>query len=156
MMKPQVRMMVFSLLLGLGTGVAHASSIDGTDPSKILAVAKGFGYAELTTDPTGDPHIVGRVDGLKYHVVFYGCKNHVKCQSIDFSTGWSMDTKPTQEAINKWNESRRFSKAYLDSDGDPRLEYSVVLKHGVSTENLAENFDLWVKSMHNFQSELAD
>ncbi len=38
----------------------------------------------------------------------------------------------TMEKVNEWNKTKRFSRAYLDSDGDPNVEWDIDLEGGVS------------------------
>lgn len=47
---------------------------------------------------------------------------------------WSYVTgnKVTMEKVNEWNKTKRFSRAYLDSDGDPNVEWDIDLEGGVS------------------------
>lgn len=46
--------------------------------------------------------------------------------------------KVTLEKVNEWNKTKRFSRAYLDSDGDPNVEYDIDLEGGVSTGAVRE------------------
>jgi hypothetical protein len=38
----------------------------------------------------------------------------------------------TMDKVNEWNKTKRFSRAYLDSDGDPNVEWDIDLEGGVS------------------------
>ena len=98
----------------------------------------------------------GGAFALRYQILFYGCSNNVNCQSTQFNTAWSVSSKPTLEQINSWNRTRRFGKAYLDSDGDPALDLSVNLKRGIATENLEENFNWWAVAIKDLKKTLAE
>jgi hypothetical protein len=52
--------------------------------------------------------------------------------SLQFRAGFSVSS--TLEVVNAWNKDRRFGKAYLDSVGEPILEYDLDLEGG-STES---------------------
>lgn len=123
---------------------AHAQAlIDGTNPSAVHEVARGFGSAELTTDGDGDPKITGRMEGIRYSVYFYGCRENKNCRTIQFSASWSAPGKFTLEQINDYNRQKRFGKVYLDKEGDPVIQFDVNLQKGVSQGNLEETFDWW-------------
>ena len=68
--------------------------ISAEDPDGILGIARGFGGANLEKDGAGDPLIVGRIDGTKYGVYFFGCSDGKNCSTIQFSAGWSGEMDP--------------------------------------------------------------
>lgn len=47
---------------------------------------------------------------------------------------WSYVTgdNVTLDKVNEWNRTKRFSRAYVDSDGDPNVEWDIDLEGGVS------------------------
>lgn len=144
------------MVAALSTCVAMAASppplIEATNPQAILDVAKGYGSATLETRD-GDPRIAGRISGIKYFVLFYGCKSSGKCTDIQFSTGWT-GYKVTLEQVNGWNRDKRFGKAYLDNENDPRLEMEVNLDHGVTRNNLDDSFDWWRIALEEFSKKV--
>ncbi len=129
--------------------------ITAHDPQAILEVAKGFGSAQLKKDPTGDPLIAGRIDGTKYGIVFYGCEHGKNCDEVQFAAGWS-GAHASLEALNRFNQTKKYGRAYLDSDGDPRLDMVVNLDHGVSVENFEDTFNWWTRALANFRKEVLD
>lgn len=144
------------LVLALGIGAAQASPlIDASDPQQILEVAKGFGSAELGTDDVGDPNIIGRINGTKYGIYFYGCSNGRDCTALQFSAGWSgVETNLTE--INAWNRDNRLAKAFLDNDGDPRLEMDINAEHGITRANLDNSFEWWQICLREFSSQILE
>jgi len=124
--------------------------IDAQDPSEIQNLASGYGSARLTTDSVGDPLVRGRMDGKAYLIYFYGCTEGKNCRSISFATYWIGTQGVTREKIEEWNQSNRFGYAYLDSDGDPRLDMDVNLFGGVSGKNLDDTIDWWRVMMKKF------
>src|SRR5262245_40403120 len=68
---------------------SDGSLLTFADPDVILDVAKGYGSANLQKDGDGNPQIAGRIEGVKYSVLFYGCSNGANCRSIQFSTGYT-------------------------------------------------------------------
>lgn len=130
--------------------------VDGTQPERILSIARGFGAAELSKDKQGDPKIDGRMGGTRYTVLFYGCKGGKGCRSIQFYAGFEVSNKPTLEALNAYNLKNRFSKVYADRDGDPAVEFDVNLEGGVSQKNLDDTFDWWKVIMANVRKAFVD
>jgi hypothetical protein len=136
----------FSLLsltvatLAAGPVVAQAQDLlTLADPDVVLGVAKGFGSAEMDQDNGGDPMISGRIQGLKYVVYFYGCKEAKDCRSIQFSTGYT--DAWTGEKANEFNKKFRWVKAY-ESDGS-NFKMDVDFKGGVTKQFLEEQFVTW-------------
>jgi len=128
------------------------SLITAANPQTILDIARGYGSAELSTDSVNDPLITGRIDGTSYRVYFYGCSNGRNCKTIDFYAAWSSNRVSLRD-VNEWNRTKRFTKAYLDSDDDPILEMSVNLDNGVSRGNLDYTFDWWKVTLKQFKEQ---
>jgi hypothetical protein len=155
-MKHLVAKQLCLLALCSFVGMASAQTIDATDPDEILNIAKGFGSAELEKSKSGDPHIRGRISGTIYGVVFYGCRNHERCRSIQLYSSWEMSDKPGLERINEWNKKKRFGKAYLDEVDDPFLEMDVEMEFGMTRRNLEECFRNWELVLKEFKEEVVD
>ena len=109
------------------------------DPQQVADLAKGFGSATVEADSEGDPMITGRIQGLKYAIYFYGCKEAKDCRSIQFSTGytdaWNM------EKANEWNKKYRWIKAF-EGDGS-NFKMDVDFKGGVSRDHIEAQFATW-------------
>ena len=103
----------------------------------------------MKKDSYGDPYIKGRIDGTSYNITFYGCTKHKRCDDIKFHAGW--DEKVSLTKVNKWNRTKRFSKAYLDKDGDVHIGMPVNLDNGVSQENFEDTTSMWVKVLGTFR-----
>ncbi|MDR1360479.1 MAG: YbjN domain-containing protein [Deltaproteobacteria bacterium] len=118
-----------------------------------MEIAKGFGSATLGKNESGDPMITGRIDGIKYGIYFFDCTSNKDCRSIQFSAGWSTTDKPSWDKINEWNRDKRFGKAFLDTDGDPRIEMDFPLPE-VQTSYLEIFFSWWQTALKSFQNHL--
>lgn len=78
--------------------------------------------------------------GLKARLITYGDD---PLRSLQLRAGFSGFNKVELKHVNQWNKRYRFSKAYLDDDGDPLLEADLELT-GVTRETVikfVQNFD---------------
>jgi len=142
---------ILFIAAGLSVASAQAASlVDATDPERIVQLMRGFGSSTLESDDYGDPLITGRVEGSKYGIYFYGCKENRNCKDIQFSAAWA-GYDISLHRINEWNKTKRYGKAYLDNDGDPAIELSVNLTYGVSRDNFDDTIDWWVITMKEFE-----
>lgn len=133
------------------------STIDATDPDEIINLLRGFGSAVLETDSAGDPMIVGRIDGTRFLVLFYGCNDSgERCRSVQFRAAWETGGDYTLAKLNAWNRDKRFGKAYLDDVDDPVLEMDINLFDGVSTRNLEDTIDWWQIVLADFKLNVLD
>jgi hypothetical protein len=136
-----------ALILGLAAP-ALAQTIDGSAVDDILTLARGYGEAALETQANGRPRIAGKVGGVPYQVFFRSCDSGT-CQDLDFYAGFA-GIKPTMDSMNAWNRSKRFGRAYLDSDLDAVIEYDVNLEYGVARDNLNAAFRIWSQQLGEF------
>lgn len=146
-------MLVSLTLLTFASSAQAATIIDASSPSAIAEAARGFGSASIETDNTGDPKITGRIDGNRYGIFFYGCSSGKNCKSVQFYAGWA-GQKVSLAAINEWNKSKRYGRAYLDKDNDPMLEMDVNLHGGVTRDNLDNTIDNWATLVKTFKSQV--
>lgn len=142
---------IFSVLLALApAALAVPLSDGGVTAQDVAQVMRGKGFpTEVTTDKDGDPLIRGSSKDLKFGVFFYGCHKTPRCDSIQFSAGFSVkDVTPAR--IAQWNWTKRFGRSYLDDDFEPWVEMDMDLEHGGTTEALANDLDRWLAVMGEF------
>lgn len=67
---------------------------------------------------------------------------------------WLTDTDVTLRDLNDWNQTKRFSRTYLDRDGDPVLELDLDLAGGVTVARILDwantcevSFKKWCRAM---------
>lgn len=124
--------------------------------SQVLSVAKSYGSAELKTASTREPQIVAQMGDSRYVVDFYDCGEAFDgCKSISFVASWEVDGV-SHEDINTWNRTKRFGKAFIDTDGSPTIKLPVNLDHGVTAKNLDDTFDWWRVVMRGFRTFLKE
>ncbi|MEP6567802.1 MAG: YbjN domain-containing protein [Mesorhizobium sp.] len=141
-------MRAFSLSMAAGLFLTSAISVaraedsevlQTLDPSAILDLAKGYGSAKLDKDDGGDPMVSGRLQGMKYVIYFYGCENHEKCKSLQFSSGYT--DAFTAEQANEWNKKYRWIKAYAGDGSNFKMDVSFT--GGITKANLEAQFSTW-------------
>ncbi|QPC94147.1 YbjN domain-containing protein [Mesorhizobium sp. INR15] len=147
----------FSLVTAVGVPMAAAISFARAedtevlkilDPTVIVDLAKGYGSAKLDKDDSGDPMVSGRLEGVKYVIYFYGCDNHEKCKSLQFSAGYT--DAFTAEQANEWNKKYRWIKAYSGEGSNFKMDVSFV--GGITRANLEEQFSTWDSLMSDIKS----
>lgn len=123
----------------LPTMAAAQDMITFADPDVLLEIAKGYGSAELGKDSGGDPLITGRLQGMRYSVFFYGCKDGANCRSIQFSAGYTDDF--SLEKANEWNVKYRWLRA--SSDNGSTFKMDIDLTGGVTRTYVDAQFERW-------------
>jgi hypothetical protein len=57
--------------------------------------------------------------------------------------------------VNDWNKVKRFSRAYIDKDGDPALEFDVDLDDGgMSAALFIDNIEFFEASIAGFKKHI--
>ena len=141
-----------NMLVLLTFQTAPAALVTAEDPDVIVAMAKGYGSAILDKDRDGDPKISCRMDGKAYTIFFYGCSNGKNCTSIQLWASW--DKKLEYNDVNAWNKKTRYTRAYIDEDGDFTLELDIMLRSGITEKSLDQYFGIWQSRIKAFKKEV--
>jgi tetratricopeptide (TPR) repeat protein len=75
-----------------------------------------------------------KIDGYKSQL-FLGDDG----RSLQFHAAFT-DGQVTLAAVNEWNRTKRYSKSYLDDDGDPHLELDLDCSGGISEDRILDFF----------------
>lgn len=141
------------LFIALTSNSAYTQElIDGAYIGGIISAAREFGSATLTSQTDGNPMIAGQIDDIPFSLRFRNCFDNANCEDMNFRVGFLV--KPTLEQMNTWNRNKRFSKAFLDADGDAIIEMDIILKGGVSRENMREIFSYWRLTLAQFTKHI--
>ena len=97
----------------------------------------------LGKDNEGDPMIDTDHGQLKYTIYFYGCEQHVHCDSLRFEVVFPKDAHITNDVANRWNAGQRFIQAAVKPDGRLVLSYDVATIGGLTDRNFADVVDWW-------------
>lgn len=64
-------------------------------------------------------------------------------------------TSANVNTVNDWNKSKRFSRAYIDGDGDPCVELDYDLEGGVSDDSIKVWFDTVTAVVKSFRTAVS-
>ncbi|WP_254656634.1 YbjN domain-containing protein [Leisingera sp. JC1] len=107
---------------------------------------------EVTIDSVGDPLLKVDYYGNNFTILYYGCTNNSDCEVVEFYSGYSTKGSVRLAKINQWNAENRFSRGYIDDDGDARLEMDVFLgDNGMSADDFARTIGIWNRAMQDFE-----
>jgi len=107
-------------------------------------------------DQAGDkPVLRSSTGGTKFSVRFYGLSSTSnKATSITFVAYFTTDMKGTRalDAVNKWNDSKRFARAIIDSDGDLVVDADVLLGKGITRAQMLATLEFWCSLLDTFRT----
>ncbi len=129
--------------------------VDATNPQLIAEIMKSEGYeAKLSQQDSGASEIQSNVAGTHFWIYFQACDpDFTNCEVITFAAGFDFDTPQVSGVLGNWNQTR-YSKAYLDSQGDPFVEFSVNMAQGVSRENFVNTLDWFASETVAFMQQV--
>ncbi|MEQ8558990.1 MAG: YbjN domain-containing protein [Henriciella sp.] len=132
-------------------GAPDRKLVDARDPEAIARILREQGYeAAIEKQENGAVEIQSKSGHANFWLYFHACTPHfTECEIITFSSGFDFETAQLPDIIGNWNATR-FSKAYLDADGDPFVEFSVNMKDGVTRENFVDTLDWFTMEMSAF------
>lgn len=106
------------------------------------------GFSDVTID--GDDDLIVKMNGYRV-LVFVRGNNYTNIQ-YRFSIG---GTSATLRSVNDWNRTKKFTKSYLDNDGDPVLEMDLDLDGGVTIAKIKDSILTFSRSQAAFLMEVA-
>lgn len=140
-----------ALLCGWSVGVSAKDDapcakgmVCASAPETVVKALQDAGYkAKLTADREGDPMVSSAAAGYDFDVLFYGCENKKRCDSIQFYLGFSKGEENTPAYANKWNVTNRFVQMAAHPDKTLSLQYDMSTIGGVNAANFADALDWW-------------
>ena len=142
--------LAFSLAVAQGqTPVQVPQVVTSLTLEEMEAILKEAGYRYEQVKKDAEVFFLLRMGGLKAGLFLMDCKEG-RCGSLQLFAGFNMEKPPTLERINAWNREHRFSRAYLDADGDPALEADLDLSGGVAEGAIRAFLDLFEESLRAF------
>ena len=140
---------------GTEAAAMTADMLRADDTDTILDIAQGYGEAELVTTETGDPVITGIINGVAYQLFFLDCTDGTDCEVANFYAIWDRPDVAL-DALNAWNRTHPFHKAYQTEDQYPVVELNLSLRGGVTRMQLNDAFDRWTIALAEFEAQILD
>ena len=110
------------------------------------------GYrAQLKKWNDGGDYISSSAEGTTFTVDMYDCKNG-RCASVQFEAAFDLKTPMAAPRINEWNNTKRYARAVIDTNGDPSLRYDVNLSPGRTYEGFADDFGIFRSFLGDFKT----
>lgn len=110
------------------------------DIDDLVLLAAEKGAATVERDDDGARYVAAKMDGLNYVIDVYNCDPD--CADLTLTASFTLDGI-TVERINEWNQTRRFRKAYIGSDGDAVIQFAINTRHGITVETFRDDLVWW-------------
>jgi len=136
------------IMLAVSNSAFAVSSADSSNlasrysASELSRILKADGYGSIIK--LNDDTLKIKIDGKSY-IIFI--EDDGDLRSYYGISGVTISYR----GINDWNQSKRLSRAYLDSDNDPILEADLLANAGISEKHVTEFFEVFVDSVTEFR-----
>ena len=136
----------FACLLALAATPAMAKNVTASlDEIANLLRSKG---KKVEIRGTGIERFVwvSNPDAYTYSIDVMSCDQGTQknCKSVQFHSGFTAEQPITPDAIQKYARDHRFGRTFLDSEGQPAIQYDINLAEGGISEGLfLDNVELW-------------
>ncbi|MGF1656078.1 MAG: YbjN domain-containing protein [Verrucomicrobiales bacterium] len=125
------------------TGAGGGNVYTDASLGLIAEIANELGYPAEQASDTAVKIVLGDVNVFCF----------VKQGDIQLYAGFT-DSSANLETVNEWNKNRRFSRSYLDNDGDPIIEADLDFDGGVTREGVRKFIQLFELSLQAFREEV--
>lgn len=131
---------------GEGQPAAPSTVIDKAGPEIYARAVETAGFA-----------ITNRTDRF-IQIDMFGLKVQLFPQptSAQLFAGFSSSRSMSPVVINEWNRTKRFSRSYIDREGDPILESDIDLEGGVTEKAIVTWIQTFAISLRAFNSMLVE
>jgi Putative bacterial sensory transduction regulator len=89
---------------------------------------------------------VANPDAYTYSIDVMSCDEGTQknCKSVQFHSGFTAEKPVTIDGLHQYTRDHRFGRAFLDSEGQPAIQYDINLAEGGISEALfLDNVELW-------------
>lgn len=145
------RLLILAGFLALLTAPVRADDAVQADPWELIHIVREFGPAEVGRDAMRDPRIEGEIDGIAYHVDFYGCWLGRECEAILLQMRLAKDDwEPDAEEIADWNAAKLFGRAWIDDETVAVIDHAIAMGGGVPKPVLTASLRAWQEAIEEF------
>ncbi len=146
------RFFLIGLVL-LSIGCASSMAQAGSFETKMVVTRTSSDILEMVIKRF-DPNYQVIRDGA-YRFKLSGYKVVLFDKKVDIQLYAGFSARGTSLAdVNEWNKSKRFSRAYIDNEGDPVIESDLDFEGGVTAEAIVQFVKIFAKSVKRFASEI--
>jgi len=132
-----IRPLLVLLLLAGSSRTIHAQDsvaaerkvVASISQSEMKDLMEAEGYSASIND---DKILIWKIEGICAQMFVAEDE-----KSIQFHVSFS-DGNATLKKVNQWNRSRKYSRTYLDDDGDPHLELDLDIEGGVTEARIID------------------
>ncbi|PIE07585.1 MAG: hypothetical protein CSA74_06530 [Rhodobacterales bacterium] len=145
------------LFVALMAGAANAqSAITSADPQTVIDQLKTMGYrASYEPYESGRPRVLTGIAGVNTSIAFYGCLDDMtNCKTLMFTSGMDMPEGSSWSTINNWNQSRIYTRAFLDENNDPYFVMPIARGQDMSAEDFSRLMNIWEDAVIDFTDEI--
>jgi hypothetical protein len=127
--------------------------LDASDEKVVLDLLHSAGFTtEVTRSDNGAAEIKVDDGEIRFWIFFQACsKGPDTCEVITFSSGYDLNWPNLEDVVNAWNQSR-YTKAYIDDENDPFIEFSINMLHGVTRENFVDTLGWFMLEVEEFEN----
>lgn len=131
--------------------------ITGNDVDRVVELASAYGPATRRPDDAEDgPWIRAEMDDVVYTLSFLNCTQGANCTSVQLRAWWESAGAHSLEQMNIWNRDRRFSTAYLDTNGNATVEFDINLAGAVTAANFDDTLQWWQVVLREFVEQVIE
>ncbi|PXW75911.1 putative sensory transduction regulator [Blastomonas natatoria] len=140
-------------LMAVGDLPAKAQNVTASRPATIEAILKERGLPSELKQGEGNPYIRSAYDDMPFLIALMNCDEaKANCATVQFYFGFNDRKGFDLEKLNEWNATKRFVRAYRDSENDPVLVMDVDTdKGGVPEAVFNENLSVWLDQMQQYR-----
>ncbi len=117
--------------------------------AQMKALLNAEGFTDVTIDEDDD--LIVRMNGYRVLIIVSG--NEYSNIFIKFALA---GTSASMKGINTWNKNARFTRAYLDDDGDPVLEMDIDLEGGITPDRIRDGIRTFSRAHASFLRDVAN
>jgi hypothetical protein len=128
---------------------AEPRIVESVTPQQVVKYLAECEFPGGTIDKDGD--VIVKMHDVSVLLLVASTKHTV----IQFKCSMT-GTKATLRLVNAWNQKKRFTKAYLDDDGDPVLEMDLDLEGGVAEDRVRDSIKTFAISVRTFIDTLKE
>ena len=151
---PAIRLVILACVLPLllapipaaGGSLSDDQVVTTLQGKELKEILSAEGYGDIEVDDDDD--LVFKIEGT--NVLLFTSSDH---SNLLAAVAWR-ETDASLRKVNAWNQSKKFSRAYIDDDGDPVLELDLDLDGGVTVARVKDFIETVKLSISMFRQEV--